>query len=192
MTGLLDTLRRRLGDDSGITLVEMLVASGISLAVLGMTVPFLTATMRDEPQVTGEALNISTGRVAVERIIREVRQGIEVTTSTSTQLSLETYTRHATCGSTTILPSGSAPIACQVTYRCSGQTCTRTEANVGVTTGTEVTLISGLADSSVFSYTPSSGTPLHVTVEFVIPDPDGAGNLTLEDGASLRNALLTG
>jgi hypothetical protein len=157
-----------------------------------MTVPFLTSSMRDEPEVSGKALNIGKARVAIERIIRDVRQGIEITTPSSTQLSLETYSRHATCGSTTDLPSSSAPIRCQVTYRCSGETCTRTEANPGVTTGTEVTVVDGLGSSSVFSYTPSSGTPLHVTVELVIPDPDGGGDLTLEDGASLRNALLTG
>jgi hypothetical protein len=170
----------------------MLVAAGVSLAVLGMTVPLLTAMMRDEPQVSGEALNIGRARVAIERIIRDVRQGSEITTASSTQLSLETYSRHASCGSTTVLPSGSPPITCQVTYECMSQACTRTEANPGVTTGTKVVVVRGLGNSSVFSYSPNSGTPVHVTVELTIPDPDGAGDLTLEDGASLRNALLSG
>jgi Tfp pilus assembly protein PilW len=174
------------------TLIEMIVAAGISLAVLGMTVPFLTSSMRNEPEVSGKALNINEGRVAMERILRDIRQGTEITTATSSQLSLQTYTRHSSCGSTAMLPSASAPIECQVTYTCSAGACTRVEANPGVTTGTGVRLVDGLGSTSVFTYTPPSGTALHAAVRFVIPDPDGAGNLTLEDGASLRNALLTG
>jgi Tfp pilus assembly protein PilW len=173
-------------------MVELIVAAGISLAVLGMTVPFLTSSMRNEPEVSGEALNIGKGRVAMERVLRDLRQGIEITTATATQLSLETYSRHATCGASAKLAAGAAPIVCQVTYTCSAGTCSRVEANPGITTGTQVRLVEGLASSNVFTYSPPSGTALNASVRFVIPDPDGAGNLTLEDGASLRNALLTG
>ncbi|HKG35436.1 MAG TPA: hypothetical protein VKA89_03245 [Solirubrobacterales bacterium] len=168
----------------------MLVAAGISLAVLGMTVPFLTSTMNDEPDVSGAALNIGTARTALERMIRDVRQGIEITTSTPTQLSLKTYTRHSTCGGTGILASTAQPITCQVTYTCSGSRCTRTEANVGVTSGTAVEIARGLGSSNVFTYTPSTGVKTHVGITLVVPDPDGNGNLTLTDGVSLRNATL--
>ena len=171
-------------------MVEMLVAAGISLAVLGMTVPFLTSTMNDEPDVSGEALNIGTARTALERMIRDVRQGIEITTSTPSQLSLETYTRHSTCGGTGILPANSPPIACQVTYTCSGSACTRAEANVGVTSGTAVEIVSGLGSANVFTYMPSGTPKTHVGITLVVPDPDGNGNLTLTDGVSLRNATL--
>lgn len=187
---LLHTLGKRLEGESGISLVEMLVAAGISLAVLGMTVPFLTSSMRNEPQVSGEALNIGNARTAVEKVLRDVRQGIEVTTSTPSQLSLETYTRHSTCGGTGILASNAEPITCQVTYTCGAGTCTRTEANVGVINGTAVQIIAGLGNSNVFSYTPATGVTTHVALQFVIPDPDGNGDLTLKDGASLRNATL--
>jgi Tfp pilus assembly protein PilW len=184
------TLGKRLRREEGWTLVEMLVASGISLAVLGMTVPLITATMKNEPEVSGEALNIQRGRVAMERILRDVRQGIDVTTSTATQLSLTTYTRHSTCGGTGILAADSAPTTCQVTYTCTAGTCSRTEADPGVTTGTAVRVVEGLASSNVFSYSPPSGDVIHVGVELRIPDPDGAGDLTLTDGVSLRNATL--
>lgn len=192
MHGARRTPRARFRQEAGLTLVEMLIAAGVSLAVLGMTVPFLTSTMRNEPEVSGEALNIGEGRVAIERVLRDLRQGIEITSATATQLSLETYSRHATCGSSAKLPAGSAPITCQVTYTCSAGACSRIEAIPGVMTGTQVRLIEGLASSNVFTYTPATGTPLHATVRLVIPDPDGNGDLTLEDGASLRNAVLTG
>jgi hypothetical protein len=42
--------------------------------------------------------------------------------------------------------------------------------------------------TAVFTYTGNPAT--YVGVRFVVPSPNGRGRLTLQDGASLRNATL--
>jgi hypothetical protein len=50
-------------------------------------------------------------------------------------------------------------------------------------------VISGINNpTAVFTYTGSPAT--YVGVRFVVPSPNGRGRLTLQDGASLRNATL--
>jgi hypothetical protein len=57
-------------------------------------------------------------------------------------------------------------------------------------------LFEGIDDSQVFSYAPETGEPVdpaeitNVTVTLHIPNPSGPADLTISDGASLRNATL--
>jgi hypothetical protein len=53
-------------------------------------------------------------------------------------------------------------------------------------------MFNGLStSSSVFTYSPSTTAPTYVGVTLKIPNPSGAGALTVSDGASLRNATLS-
>jgi type II secretory pathway pseudopilin PulG len=191
------------GED-GFTLVEMLVAMTMGVVVMGGVLILLIGAMRAQPKLENQGTNIQTARWVMERMTREIRDGIVIDKATPSSVSFQTYVRHTTCGGTTTLSSTAAPTKCEVTYTCSGKTCTRLEAAPGVFTGTASTIFSGLSNpTSVFCYVPSkeepsskcgevkTGTlPTYIGVTLKLPDSQGSGGLTASDGASLRNATL--
>jgi prepilin-type N-terminal cleavage/methylation domain-containing protein len=178
--------------EAGFTLIELLVASTMGVVVLGAVCSLVITAMRDQPKISAQAQNISSARWILERLTREIRSGIGVTSgrATPSEVSFLTYVRHTTCGGTTVLASSQPAIPCQVTYRCTATKCSRTEAAPGVYTGTEKTIFEGINSSNVFSYTPSASAPTFVKITLRIPSETGAP-LTVSDGASLRNATLT-
>ena len=99
--------------------------------------------------------------------------------------------RTLTCGKTGTLAGTKKAIPCQVTYRCTTTKCSRIEAAPGVFTGTETTIFKGIDSSNVFNYTPSEGPARYIEVTLRFPNPTGSGDLTISDGASLRNANLS-
>ena len=94
-------------------------------------------------------------------------------------------------------------IVCQVTYTCTTTSCTRVKAEEGAFTGTPTTIVTGINNSSVFCFVPSTETdptkcgpagtttPTYVGVTLHVPNPAGSGALTVSDGASLRSATLS-
>jgi Tfp pilus assembly protein PilW len=186
-------LRRRLGatrSDAGFTLVELLVASAMGVVVLSGVTAMVIGVMRAQPDVSKRAQNISTGRWVLERLTRELRNGVAVVKATPSEVSFRTYVRRATCGGAA--SAGSAPaIECKVTYSCTTTTCSRGEAPpTSESTGTMTPIFSENDGSEVFSYSPSATTPTYVGITLHIADPGGAPDLTISDGASLRNATL--
>jgi hypothetical protein len=132
----------------------------------------------------------------LERLTREIRDGAKVDAATPSSVSFQTYVRHTTCGSSTLSASTVPSIKCEVTYTCSSTSCTRKETAPEVLTGgTPVTIFSGIDDANVFSYSPPSpAAPTEITyigIRLHIPNPKGPSALTVSDGASLRNAVLT-
>jgi type II secretory pathway pseudopilin PulG len=201
-------LRRRFGrvrkEEEGLTLIEMLVASAMSVVLVGAVSSMIVSVMQSQPEISKRAQNVSSARWVLERMTREIRNGIRVDQATSSKVSLLTYVRRTACGGAT-LPASSVPaIKCQVTYQCTTTSCSRLEANEGVFTGTSTTLFSGIDDSNVFCYVPSAGVdPLacgtaaspvngttYVGLRVHIPNPSGPSGITVSDGASLRNATL--
>lgn len=191
------------GED-GFTLIEMLVAMTMGVVVMGGVLILLIGAMRTQPKLENQGTNLQTARWVMERMTREIRNGIVVDKATPSSVSFQTYVRHTTCGGTTALASTAAPTKCEVTYTCSGETCTRLEAAPGVYTGTAKQIFSGLGNpTEVFCYVPSklepsskcgevkTGTlPTYIGVTLKLPDSQGSGGLTASDGASLRNATL--
>jgi type II secretory pathway pseudopilin PulG len=200
-------LRARLAvrdSEAGLTLIEMLVASAMSVVLVGAVGSMLISAVRNQPKISERAQNISSARWVQERLTREIRTGIRVDVATSSKVSFLTYVRRTTCGGATPLPSGSPAIKCQVTYECTTTSCSRIEAKEGVYTGAKRTIFSGIDSSNVFCYVPSinpdpllcgpAGVPANTTyigVSLHIPNPSGPSALTLTDGASLRNATLS-
>ena len=185
--------RRRLPPlhaEAGFTLIELLVAMTMGLVLMGGVLILLMGAMRSQPRLEEQATNIATARVALERMTREIRNGLRVDNPTASSISFEAYVRHATCGGTTFLASTAEPIRCEITYKCAGTSCTRTEALPFVYSGTAKTIFDGLSNaSSVFTWSPST-TPTYIGITLKVPDPEGSGALTVSDGASLRNATL--
>jgi prepilin-type N-terminal cleavage/methylation domain-containing protein len=186
MAGICRRLRALRDDQRGFTLMELLIAATMGLVVIGGGVMMFTSVVRSEPRTADRSAAIEQGRVTMERMTRELRQGATVTTGGATQLSLLTWVDSASCGGNAATTS----IQCQVTYSCSGGTCTRVEAAPGVQSGTPVTVVSGLTPGTVFTYSSCSGAPTvteFVGIRLVFSAENGEDALTLSDGVDLRN-----
>jgi type II secretory pathway pseudopilin PulG len=175
--------------EAGFTLIELLVASAMGIVVLGAVGSLVISAMRAQPQISKRAQNISSARWMLERLTREIREGIRVDNATAPEVSFETYVRH-TCGGTTPLASTLPSEKCEVTYTCTTTACSRIEAAPKVRTGTAIPIFKGINSSNVFSYSPSVAAPTYIKVTLRMPNPSGPAALTVSDGASLRNATL--
>ena len=176
-------------DQSGWTLVEMLVAASLGVFLLGIASTVFVSAIKSQPRATSRAADVQQARVTMERITRELRQGSEVPVASASQLSLITWVRSATCGGA----PGAAAIPCRVTYTCSSTSCTRVEAApTGVSPGPAETVVTGIVGPAVFSYSPSGADPAYVGVNLVFRADGGEDAITLSDGAALRNPGVPG
>jgi hypothetical protein len=162
--------------------------------------------VRAQPQQSKQAENITTARWQLDRVTRELRDGVSVTSghAKANEVSFLARVRHTTCGGSVPTSPSATSIVCQVTYTCTTTSCTRIEAKEGTFTGTSTTIVTGIDTSSVFCFVPSTEadptkcgpaqsatTPTYVGVTLHVPNPAGSGALTVSDGASLRSATLS-
>jgi prepilin-type N-terminal cleavage/methylation domain-containing protein len=191
MRRALNTRLDRGRSEAGFSLIELLVASAMSVVLLGAVGSMVISAMRSQPDLSKKSQNISTARWVLERLTREIRNGIKVDSATPSSVAFQTYVRHTTCGATTSLASTLPSIRCEVTYTCTVTSCTRKETAPEVLSGgTPITIFSGIDDENVFSYSPSAAAPTYVGIRLHIPNPSGPSALTVSDGASMRNAVL--
>lgn len=197
-------LRRRLagGEDeapldreAGLTLVELLVAAAMSVVLIGAVGSMLISAVRDQPRLSGRTQNITTARWVLERMTREIRNGISVYEATASKLVLRTQVRRTACGAGVEENPAAPAIQCRVTYSCMTTSCTRTETAPEVEVGgTPVTVVSGLGSSSVFNWerdTSSEEEPIvYVGITLRIPNPDSDTDTVVSDGAGLRTLSL--
>lgn len=187
--------RHRLRDESGMTMIEVLVATAIGIGLLAVVSSLMISALRSQPRISSKTADIETARWVLDRMTKELRNGIAVNEATPSSVSFQAYVRRTTCGGSTA-PAPTAPsIKCQVTITCTTapRVCARREAAPGqVGQGTATTVFTGLSNGgTVFTYSPSSVAPTYVKVTLTLPDPSGGGdNLTVSDGATLRNAVL--
>jgi prepilin-type N-terminal cleavage/methylation domain-containing protein len=179
--------------EAGFTLIELLVASTMGVVVLGAVGSLVVSAMKDQPQISQRAQEISTARWVLERLTREIRNGVRVDNAKASSVSFQTYVRHSTCGGTGVLASSSPSIKCEVTYNCTTTYCSRIEAAPGVYTGTAARVFEGIDSNDIFSYVPNAEEATYIKVTLEMSNPDGAsgGGTTVSDGASLRNATLS-
>jgi hypothetical protein len=190
-------LRRRLrvgSSEAGLTLVELLVASSMSVLIVGAAGSMLISAVRSQPQVSEKAQSVSTARYLLERMTREIRNGVRVDEASGARVSFVSKVRRTSCGGSGTLEGTQPAIECQVTYDCSsGTACTRTEAAKGDLVGgtaRPLTANLDLAGSEVFNYSPSAEEPTYIGVTLRVPNPSGSGELTVSDGASMRTPTL--
>jgi prepilin-type N-terminal cleavage/methylation domain-containing protein len=185
-----DIATRLRRSQQGFTLIELLVATTIGMVVLGGAVTVFIGAVRSEPRTSSKVTAIQQGRVAAERITRELRQGWEVLgvpdapAPTAYRLSLLTYVKQSTCGGSPAATS----IPCRVTYICEGSVCSRQVAQPnGSSPGPKTQVVSGLAATNVFIYVPSVTDPSYIGVELAFSTREG-GPVVVADGAALRNS----
>jgi Tfp pilus assembly protein PilW len=193
--------RKAVGDESGMTLIEMLVATLMSVIVVGAACAMLISAVKDQPGLSRKAQNVTTARYQLERVVREIRKAVKIEKATPAEVELLIRTRQTTCGGSTPASPDVRRPQCRVTYRCSGASCTRTEATEGgLVVGTAVAALTGIEDPDVFCFVPSTetdpsrcgpprtgeGAPTYVGINLQVPNPEGHGLLTISDGATLR------
>lgn len=189
MKRLIRARARDLRGEGGFTLAEMLVSIMITLIAFSSSLMVLNIAQSSQPRISHRSESIQAGRVWIERLTRELRQGATmVGTPTASSMTFLTYVQHAACGSST--PGSS--IQCRVSYLCTAGTCTRTESNTdGTGMGAGVQVVSGLLSSDVFTYSPTAAGAEYVGVSLSFPASDEAGEtedaVTLQDGVNLRN-----
>jgi prepilin-type N-terminal cleavage/methylation domain-containing protein len=175
----------RAARDRGFTLVEVLMGMLMGLIIIGGATMVFSAGMRAQPGLSKRDNAISQGRWAMERLTRELRQGSSVSSASANQLTFITYVNSpSTCG------SGFSATAnqCQVTYSCTTMGCTRALAKPdGTSPQTPVTVVTGLSNPNVFTYSPSSTAPSYIGATFVFSGRNGSDAITVSDGATLRN-----
>ena len=193
----MSALRRRLAGherEAGFTLVELLVAAAMSVVIVGAAGSMLITAVQRQPDLSKKAQNISTARYVLERMTREIRNGILVYEGSGSSVSFLTQVRRIACGAGAEEEAAKPAIKCRVTYTCTTTQCTRTETGPPPEeggAGTPVVIASGLDSSSVFNYEPpdpSEATYIGVTLH--MPNPEGSGDLTISDGAGLRTRTL--
>lgn len=198
-------VRACLASEDGLTLIELLVASAMSVILVGAAGSMVISAVRDQPRISKQSQSISEARWVLERFTREIRNGIRVDVATPSQVSFLARVRRTTCGGPVPTDPDADSIRCEVTYTCTTSGCTRSEDDDGQFAGTPRTIFTSSNDPSVFCFVPSTDPedPLEcgsaaslagttfIGVELRIPNPTGPGALTVSDGASLRTAALT-
>jgi len=179
------------GREAGLTLVELLVAAAMSVVLVGAAGSMLISAVRTQPTISKKAQNITKARYVLERMTREIRNGVRVESGSSSSVTFVTRVRRAECGGAVEEDPSQPAIQCEVVYSCPGAVCRRTERAPGGEGGTTTTIVEGLGSSAVFGYVPPSAPEAtYVEVTLNIPNPEGEGNLTVTDGASLRTPTL--
>lgn len=188
-------------DEAGLTLIEMLTAATMSVIIVAASCAMLINAVRDQPALSGKAQNVTTARYQLERAVREMRNAVKIESGGTSEVTLVAQVRRVSCGGAPTTDPNAEPIQCEVTYQCSGSSCTRTEA------GATTIAFSGIGDTNVFCFVPSEeadptmcGAPkeeeggdiasTYVGINLQVPNPEGPGLLTISDGASLRTATF--
>lgn len=159
--------------DDGFTLVELIITAAVmsiiatAVMTMAMRVFGTSATIVDRRDVLGE------GRIALDRLGKQIRQGesVDTTTSTASQIKIATYIDGVPTTVIWRVTGSAAP------YRL------QESRDSGVTFGTVAT---SLASADVFTYTAHAGVTDQVTIDLSLKTPTNVVDLTLD--VYLRNS----
>jgi len=183
MRAFWSVVRRRLAAEDGFTMTEVLLALMLGLMLVGAGAMMFTTAVRSQAGLHVRDQAIRQGRITMERLIREVRQGDSLNTAagdswSSQSLSFKTFVHSSSCADPTK--------ACvrRVTYTCTAGSCTRVEADAN--TGAQnppVQVVTDLVpDADVFEY---QADP---SVECAPPEAAANETISIRDEATLRNS----
>jgi len=197
-------LRRRLQEESGWSLVELLAAMSIFTFVLVGVLGLLDVSAKTTPKDTERAHAIEEAQVGLERMVHELRQAHTVLSQGPQRMEVLVRLRKDDPAT----PAVETHIERHVEYSCGdGQApgrCARVEVAPGafLSTGVKQTVIARLVntgtavppDRHVFSFAgnPNPFNPSYVQVHVEVPAagerPDGyTHTIALDDGFYVRN-----
>lgn len=203
----------RLAGQRGFSLVELLIASALSLVVVSACSDFIIVSLHQANDATSRTVAVRQAEVMLARLTRELRQAQYVLNSTDSANTTPVNVTYGS-GSSSVsfyLPnSGSTAKGTQVTWSCTADgSCTRAAGS-----GAAVTELSGIESASFIPYGTSgsqlaSGAGAAASPEypssilltlavFDISQQDSSQShtvagvthsITLQDGVTLRNYL---
>jgi type II secretory pathway pseudopilin PulG len=188
--------QRDIRDQRGWTLIELLVAMTMTIAILMAALPIVDGATRTQGRVQKASEAIGDARNFSELVLNDLRGAYDWNPPTSpntnaNSISVDTYVHTTACGSRVLASDSADAQKCRVTYVCSGGACTRQERNEdGSGTGAPVTMITGLSSNNVFDPVIGGDDIVHyVTFTLVLPNQSNVGDdaITLTDGVALRN-----
>lgn len=150
-------MRRRLqGDDSGFTLVEVLVAMMLTLVVGGIVSQVLITSTRVTAKQVNQTETLNSAKIAMERITREIRGANSMVNASPRGLGFV-----ATHGS--VRTATTLEVVTTATGTELRQTDVRTDLATATTATTTRLVLGGLAvgqSDAVFTYTDGAAVPL--------------------------------
>jgi hypothetical protein len=180
------------GAEEGLTLVELLISITMAVVITGAAAAMLINSLQRQSDVTQRADQVGQAQVAVERMVRSIRQGVVGTASvtnsaSSSTLRLETYVDR-NCGSTAVTTG----TKCLVVYQCSSEVCSRTTGSGTTQTESVITGVKnvGTVFEGITGPSPCSTSTAEVVsfVEVKLELKSKKGGATnLQDGAGLRS-----
>jgi type II secretory pathway pseudopilin PulG len=171
------TLPRRLKDQTGFTLVELMVAMPIAMIVLSLAMLAVATTVRNEQRTREHTEALRQQQVGLEQLTRELREATSFRFLTSQWVEFTAYVR--TSGTGTLR---------QIRYDCrSGTHCLRQEGPVGGALSGNAIIIDALENPDVFEPEPDFVNPRYVGIVAQVRIAKDRRLITLRDGVDLRN-----
>jgi len=131
-------LRLERADERGLTLVELLVTMSVMLIIVTAVMSLMFRAFKDTAIATTRASVQNDGRIAMERMSKQIRQATSVTTATPSDIVVNSYFNG---------------VAQTIEWRVNSGNL---EMRVG-TSGSYATMVRGLVSSSIFTYQSSGG-----------------------------------
>ena len=176
-------LRSRMRDESGFTLVEVLLVSAILTVVLGAILSLSATSQKLAPRDQEWAFTLRDAQVALHGMTRELRGTYVLNTAGATSIDATVQSNGA---------SKRVVYDCGVVHPTDStlKQCVRYVVTAGVP-GTQVVVIPKVKSAS-FTYEPATGTKNFVRIKLEIPAAGDRGDgfkhaFTLDDGIYLRN-----
>jgi len=168
-------MRRRLADDSGVTLVELVIVMGILIVVLAALADIFASGLRASSDSTARVAGQQNARTAVDRLEYEARcsSGATVGASgASVLLTLPSECSHATGSYIWCVTSGSL-------IRYTGTSCT----------GTGQTFATSVTSPQPFTLLTSTGYLPRLQIKMSVDTTGSASDsVSITDVIALRNA----
>lgn len=175
----------RLGDQRGITLIEVLLGLTLTLAVVGMSLDLLATGQADHQRTAARSETVAEVHTNVARLMRELHQATDFDYVSPKIVEAEIWAG----------PGTSSRTALRVRYDCSlERVCRRYAAPVGQALPAEgVVMVTGVANADaegVFTPSPDTANPTYVKVDVKLGVDGAQQPIVISDGTSLPNLAL--
>ena len=169
---------RRLRDDQGMMLMEVMLTATLTLVVMAFALNLLSTSSQSQRRTTARAEVVTQVQTGVARLMREMHQAAAFNFLTSQLVDVNSWVR------------GGAPGEIRrVRYDCSqAQECRRYEGPVGQPLPTTYgVLATGVLNADVFTPEPDFLSPTWVGIRLRLGIEGSNEPATVSDGASLPN-----
>lgn len=178
---------RLASEESGTTLVELLVAMPLALLLVFAAFNLYRAAANSQDATSNRSTTVQAERTALERMTRELRQ---VGPPTGVALSAVRFSSSQVMEFTTwVRVGGGAAQQRNVRYDCSqGGRCMRSEGPVGGSLGVAKLVVDNVQNVDVFDAQPDLLYPDYVALKLSVKVQGQTKPITVTDGVALQNA----